>query len=207
MTGGGELTLVFDLGGVLIDWNPRHLYRKIFDDPDEMEWFLSEVCHPQWNLRQDAGRPFAEAVAEKQAEHPDYAEAVAAYFGRWPEMLGGIHEGNLAILEEVRARGRPFFALTNWSGETYPVAQERFEFLEWFHGIVVSGHEGVVKPDAAIYDCLLDRYGLMPERTVFIDDSLANVDGARQRGMIGVHFTDAKTLRRELVELGALGQP
>ncbi|HEU0203757.1 MAG TPA: HAD family phosphatase [Burkholderiaceae bacterium] len=195
---------MFDLGGVLIDWDPRHLYRKVFDDAAEMEWFLAEVCSPEWNRQQDAGRPFAEAVAAKQAEHPNCREAIAAYFERWPEMLGGVNEDTLEVLRAVRATGRRFYALTNWSHETFPVARRRYEFLSWFHGIVVSGEERLAKPDGKIFQRLLGRYALVPSRTVFIDDSRANVESAIDQGMIGLHFTDAATLRGDLLRLGVV---
>ncbi|WP_435105118.1 HAD family hydrolase [Arhodomonas sp. AD133] len=196
--------IVFDLGGVLVDWNPRHLYRKLFDDTEEMEWFLAEVCSPAWNLRQDAGRPFADAIREKQAQYPRYASAISAYFDRWPEMLGGLHADTLAVLRDVRASGAPLYALTNWSHETFPVARARYEFLDWFRGIVVSGEAGLVKPDPRIYRCLLDRYGVTPVGTVFIDDSPANVEAARDLGMTGIHFAGAADLRGELQALGVL---
>lgn len=196
--------VIFDLGGVLIDWNPRYLYRKVFASEAEMEWFLGEVCSPEWNRLQDAGRPFAEAIAEKQAEHPHYAEPIALYYHRWREMLGGVLADTLEILNAVRATQRPFYALTNWSRETFCVAQELYGFLGWFHGIVVSGAERLAKPDPAIYLLLCERYGVEPTRAIFIDDSLNNVEAAQSLGMTGLHFTDAACLRSELQALGAI---
>ena len=195
---------VFDLGGVLIDWDPRHLYRKLFDDEAEMEAFLAEVCNGEWNERQDEGRPFAEAVAELTARHPQHRDMIAAYHERWPEMLGGALDGTVAILGELRSLGRPLYALSNWSAETFPHARERFAFLAWFRGLVVSGEVGVKKPDPEIYEILLRRYGLDPTGTVFIDDSADNVSAARALGFEAVQFSSAAELRSRLRRLDLL---
>jgi 2-haloacid dehalogenase len=195
-------TVIFDLGGVLIDWNPRHLYRKLFDDAAEMEAFLRDVCAPAWNLEQDRGRPWAQAVAELSAAHPDKAELIAAYRGRWLEMLKGPIDGTVAILEALHAAGVPLYALTNWSAETYPIAEELYGFLGRFRGVVVSGRIGLVKPDAAIYDHTIARFGVVPGRTVFIDDSAKNVAGAAAAGLRAVHFTGPEALARDLAALG-----
>lgn len=197
-------TAVFDLGGVLIDWDPRHLYRKLFEDAAEMEAFLAEVCNGEWNGRQDEGRPFAEAVAELSARHPQQRDMIAAYHDRWPEMLGGAIDDTVAILAELQSLGRPLYALTNWSAETFPHARERFDFLAWFDGLVVSGEEGVKKPDPEIFEILLRRHGLDPAGTVFIDDSAGNVAAAGALGFEAVHFTSAAELRSRLRHLGLL---
>ena len=195
---------VFDLGGVLIDWDPRHLYRKLFDDEAEMEAFLAEVCNGEWNERQDEGRPFAEAIAELTARHPQHRDMIAAYHERWPEMLGGALDGTVAILGELRSLGRPLYALSNWSAETFPHARERFAFLAWFRGLVVSGEVGVKKPDPEIYEILLRRYGLDPTGTVFIDDSADNVAAAQALGFEAVQFSSAAELRSRLRRLDLL---
>jgi len=148
--------VVFDLGGVLIDWNPRYLYRKLFDDDEGMERFLSEVCSPEWNTRQDAGRLWREAVSELTTRHPDQAAMIAAYHLRWPEMLGGDIPEAVELLKELKQQRLRLYALTNWSHETFPVARSRFAFLDWFEGIVVSGEERMVKPDPAIFLRLFD---------------------------------------------------
>ena len=142
--------VVFDLGGVLIDWNPRHLYRKLLPDDASIEEFLAEVCTSEWNYQQDAGRTVAEAVGELSGRHPDKAPLIAAYYERWEEMLGGAIEASVALLEELDAAGVPLYALTNWSRETFPIARRRFPFLERFRGIVVSGEEGAAKPDPPV---------------------------------------------------------
>ena len=196
-------TVIFDLGGVLIDWNPRHLYRTIFGaDHEAMEWFLANVCTQEWNLRQDAGRSWHEAVADAESRHPNHSAHIRAYWERWEETLGGAIEGTVALLDELRSRPVRLFALTNWSAETFPIGRRRFPFLNWFEGVVVSGEEKLIKPDRAIYDLLLQRYEVVPERAVFIDDSAANVEGARRAGLHAIHFRDPSELRRELTALG-----
>jgi 2-haloacid dehalogenase len=197
--------VVFDLGGVLIDWNPRHLYRKIFADALEMERFLGEVCTQEWNEEQDAGRPFAEAVALLQARHPAEAERIAAFDRRWDEMIKGPIDETVAVLEELHAVGTPLYALTNWSAEKFPVAQRRFSFLERFRGILVSGEVGLKKPDPRIFRALSERFGIAPARAVFIDDSPKNVAAAAAEGFHALHFTGAAALRRDLRQLGFLG--
>jgi len=197
-------TVIFDIGGVLIDWNPRHLYHKLFDDEAAMEHFLAEVCSPLWNAEQDAGRPFAAATAAAVAEHPEHREMIEQYFARWPEMMAGTIDGTVDVLAELRARRVPLYALSNWSAETYPMARERFDFFDWFDGIVVSGEEGVMKPDPRIYAVLQTRYGVTPERAVFVDDSKPNVAMAEQLGLHPIHFTAPPALRAELGRLGLL---
>jgi 2-haloacid dehalogenase len=196
--------VVFDLGGVLIDWDPRYLYRKLLADEAAVEEFLATVTTLEWNAEQDRGRSFAEGVAELVERHPAHAAAIAAYHERWPEMLGGDIPGTVELLAELRAAGVPLFALTNWSAETFVYARERFEFLGWFDGVVVSGEERLVKPDPRLFRRLLDRFGLAPEATLFVDDSPANVTAARRLGMDAVRFTDPERLRRDLAGRGLL---
>jgi 2-haloacid dehalogenase len=190
--------VVFDLGGVLIDWDPRYLYRKLLADEEAVEEFLATVCTPEWNAELDGGRPFAEGVAELVERHPAHAAAITAYHERWPEMLGGEVPGAVAVLADLRAAGVPLYALTNWSAETYGITRGRFEFLDWFDGVVVSGEERVIKPDPRIFRLLADRFGLDPEATLFVDDSEANVAAARALGFDAVRFTDPERLRRDL---------
>jgi 2-haloacid dehalogenase len=197
--------VVFDLGGVLIDWNPRYLYRKLFEGDDAaMERFLAEVTTPEWNGRQDAGRTWADAVASLTREHPEHAELIAAYAERWPETLGDAIHPTVEILDDLRRTGVRLFALSNWSAETFPLARPRYPFLEWFEGIVISGEVQIAKPDARVYRHLLERYSLEAATTVFIDDSAANVDAAGALGMIAIRFEDAAALRRALAGLGLL---
>ena len=194
--------VVFDLGGVLIDWNPRYLYRQLFDDHSAMEHFLSEVCSPEWNEQQDAGRPWREAVAELVARHPSHAELITAYHERWPEMLGGDMAESVAVLNELEALGLRLYALTNWSHETFPVARRRFPFLDCFDGIVVSGEERLIKPDPAIFHRLLTRFDITPSRAVYVDDSPRNVAVAADIGFRALRFVNAHRLRQDLIVLG-----
>lgn len=194
--------VVFDLGGVLVDWNPRYLYRQLFDDTTAMERFLSDVCSPEWNERQDAGRPWREGVAELIACHPDQAEMIAAYHERWPETLRGEMAETVELLKELKELGLRLYALTNWSAETFPVARRRFAFLGWFDGIVVSGEEGVIKPDPAIFQRLSTRYDIAPSHAVFIDDSPRNVDAAASLGFHALRFVESGALRQDLIALG-----
>jgi 2-haloacid dehalogenase len=199
--------VAFDLGGVLIDWDPRHLYRKLLADEAAVEEFLATVCTPEWNAEQDRGRPFAEGVAELVERHPAHAAAIAAYHERWPEMLAGEIGGSVEVLAELRAAGVPLYALTNWSAETFVVARERFAFLQWFDGVLVSGEERMIKPDPRFFRLLLDRFGLAPEATFYVDDSAANVEAARRLGLDAVRFTGPGQLRRELAARRVFARP
>ena len=197
--------VIFDFGGVLVDWNPRYLYSKLFgDDTEGMERFLTEVTTPEWNLRQDEGRSWDEAVRVLTAEHPDHAELIAAYQHRWEETLKGPIDDSLHILRELKDAGHPLYGLTNWSNETFPIARERYDFFNWFDGIVVSGEEGTIKPDPKLYQTLLERYDIDPSRAVFIDDNKTNVEAAEALGIHGIHFHTPAQLRGELIALGFL---
>ena len=196
--------VIFDLGGVLIDWDPRYLYRKLLADDDAVEDFLARVCTQAWNEQQDGGRPLADAVAALAAEHPDSAELIAAYYGRFDEMMLGAHEDTVAVLGDLDQRGVPLYALSNFSAETFGHARRRFPFLSRFRDIILSGDERLLKPDPRFYRLLLDRHGLVAEESVFIDDSARNVDGAAQLGIVALHFRGAAALRGELVALDLL---
>lgn len=196
-------TIVFDLGNVLVHWNPRHLFKRIFGaDEAAMEYFLSEVCNGEWNEQQDGGRPWEDGIAAAIKQHPAYEPHIRAYFDRWEEMIPGAIDETVEILAQLRALNIRLLALTNWSHETFPIAQRRFPFLTWFEGIVVSGHERLVKPDPAIFQLLIDRYQLRPESTVFIDDSIRNVEASVAEGLLGIHFRSASELRTQLRALG-----
>ena len=197
--------VVFDLGGVLIDWNPRYLYRTLFDDEVAMEAFLATVTTQEWNRAQDTGRPWAEAVEELASRHPEQRALIEAYWRRWPETLGDAIEPTVALLDELRSTGIRLYALTNWSGETFPLARPRYPFLEWFDGIVISGDERLAKPDPRIFDVLIERYGLAAGETLFIDDHSANVETAAALGFTALRFVNATDLRADLERLGLLG--
>lgn len=197
--------VVFDLGAVLIGWDPRNLYRKLTGDEAKIEYFLSQICTPEWNSRQDAGRPFAEAVSELKLEHPEFREWIELYHSRWHEMISGPIDGAVEILEELaRARKVRLFALTNWSGETFPYALKTFPFLARFEGIVVSGVEKLIKPDPELYQILLRRYHLNSKQVAFIDDVDRNVEAARALGFCGLVFTTPDRLRGQLEQMGLL---
>jgi 2-haloacid dehalogenase len=194
---------VFDLGGVLIDWNPRHLYRRLFDgDVEGMERFLADVCSPAWNAHQDAGRSWDEAIAEAVAAHPEHADLIRAFRERWAEMLGGALTDTVEILAELRDHQVPLFALTNWARDTYLIAQERYPFLEWFKQVIVSGREGMAKPSPAIFHLMLQRCGLSAGSTLFIDDSIRNVEAASRVGLNAILYRDARQLRMDLAGFG-----
>jgi 2-haloacid dehalogenase len=195
-------TVVFDLGGVLIDWNPRHLYRKIFTKEEEMERFLTEICTYDWNQVQDGGKLFSEATAELTAKYPEHTAHIALYYDRWKEMLGGEIKETVDLFNELKSSGIPLYALTNWSHEAFPWAYEMYDFMKQFDGIVVSGFEKVMKPDPEIYRRLTERYGINPAESVYIDDNRSNVDAAAKLGFHAIHFTSAGQLRSELKLLG-----
>ena len=196
-------TVIWDLGGVLIDWNPDYVFRQVFPDPAERKWFFDHICTHEWNLEQDRGRSLQEATELKVAEWPDFEDAIRAYYGRWTEMLGGSIDPNVEILSKLSANpGYRILALTNWSHETFPVALQRYEFLGWFEGIVMSGEEGVIKPEREIYERLLQRYSVAPETAVFIDDNQVNISGAEALGLAGIHYTPQVNLHTALQSLG-----
>ncbi len=196
--------VVFDIGGVLIDWDPRHLYRKLFDDEREMERFLSEVCTLEWHAAHDRGVPFAQSSAGLLAAHPEQAELIMAWEQRSEEMDRGEITGTVEILEELLDRPVPVYALTNMERETYPRRLRRFPFLRRFAGTVVSAHEGLAKPDPELFRRMLERFGLRPETTLMIDDSTANLQTAERLGMQTIHFTSPAALRARLRQLQLL---
>jgi 2-haloacid dehalogenase len=198
--------VVFDLGGVLIDWNPRHLYRELMGgDEVAVERFLSTICTQAWNEEQDAGRPFRVAVEELSRIHPDHRDLIEAYDREWARMLKGPIAPSVEILAALRARAVPIYALSNWSAEKFPVARARFDFLAWFEGIVISGEIGMKKPDPRIFEHAATRFRLTPARTLFIDDSRPNVESAARFGFSALHFESPSQLGRDLAELGLLG--
>jgi 2-haloacid dehalogenase len=195
-------TVVFDLGNVLLDWDPRRLYRNLIDDPAELDHFLTNIASQLWHHRQDSGGSTADATADLQAQHPEYAELIAAFYSRWPEMTAGALPASVDVLRELRDAGIRLIALTNWPAETFGPARERFEFFSWFEGIVVSGEEGLAKPDPAIFTRLFERYDVDPATAAYIDDTARHVNTAQSLGMTAFVFTDAVTLRRDFAAVG-----
>jgi 2-haloacid dehalogenase len=192
-------TIIFDLGAVLIDWNPRYLFNKIFPTPDETEYFLEHVCTSAWNEEQDAGRSLQDATEMLISAYPHYEAPIRAYYGRWKEMLGGPIDDSIEILQQLKATGQyRLYALTNWSNETFPIALMQYPFLQWFDGIVVSGREKQRKPHASFYQLLLDRYDINAAEALFIDDNLRNVTAAQDHGIDSIHFISPEQLKYAL---------
>jgi len=203
MTNRPAPVFIFDLGGVLIDWNPRHLYRKLFDEDHEaMEAFLANVCTAEWNTQMDAGKSFAEGVAELVARFPEQAPLIQVFYTRWVEMISGPIEETVAILSALRAAGHELHALSNWSAETFPLVQPRFEFLDWFETRVISGEIEKVKPDADIFHHLLESIGHAASDCLFIDDSVANIETAEALGFQVHHFRSPQQLQEHLDAMG-----
>jgi 2-haloacid dehalogenase len=196
-------TIIFDLGGVLIDWNPRYLYRKIFKTEEEISWFLENICTPAWNDEQDGGRSFEEATDIVLKKHPEWEVPIKAWYGRWQETIAGPVHDTVEILKHFKEEKKHrLYALTNWSEQTFPWALDNFEFLHWFEGIVVSGVEKTRKPFPDMYEIILNRYKIDPKSALFIDDSLKNIEAARKFGIHTIHFQSPAQLNEELKLLG-----
>jgi 2-haloacid dehalogenase len=196
--------VVFDIGNVLLRWDPRNLYRKIFTDTTAMEWFLGNICDGRWNLAQDMGRTWSEAVNERISQFPEWETQIRAYDERWVETLDGeIHE-NVQLLEKLSSAGIRTFAISNFSSEKWAIAKDLYKFFEYFEGIVISGDVRLVKPDPLIFQLLLNRYDLAAEECVFIDDNEANVLAARELGMSAVHYREPMDLSKALGALGVV---
>ena len=197
-------TIIFDLGGVLIDWNPKYVYRDVFNgDESKVDWFLTTICTMEWNEEHDAGRLIEDGNKLLIEKFPEHERLIRTYYERWHEMLGGPIQEGVEILNQLKkANKHQLYALTNWSAETFPVAIERYDFLQHFNGIVVSGSEKTRKPFKPIYEIILNRYNLKPERAVFIDDNPLNVAGARALGIHAIQFKNSQQLTNELNHLG-----
>ncbi|WP_242135256.1 HAD family hydrolase [Aestuariivivens marinum] len=194
--------IIFDLGGVLIDWNPEYVFLDVFNhDRDKMKWFFDHVCTSDWNENQDAGYPMAKATEERVALFPEYENEIRMFYGKWVDMLGDAIQGTVEILKQLLDSEKyKVIALTNWSSETFPIALEKFDFLHWFEGIIVSGKENTRKPFKAIYDITLNRFNLTPENSVFIDDNLRNIEAAKALGINCIHFKNPEQLKQILTQ-------
>jgi len=195
-------TVVFDVGNVLIRWDPRLLYRDLIPEPERLDWFMQNVCTAAWNIEQDRGRSWEEAVALLVTEHPEWEREIRAYDERWHETVPGIIEDSVATLKELKARGDKVYAITNFSREKWAESLIRFPFLQSFDGAIVSAHERLIKPDPAIFRVLLERYGLAAGDCIFVDDSAKNIAAAAGIGMRTVHFVEPIDLRAALRERG-----
>ena len=196
------LVPVFDLGGVFVDWNPMYLFRKLFDSEEDAQWFQDNICTLAWNLEFDAGEIYSEGVAKLITRFPKYWREIQAYDLRWKETLGEFIQGTIDIHDELIEQEIPTFAITNFSWEKWISCLGEWPFLEKFDGVIVSGLEGLVKPDPRLYRVFCERYSLAPENCVFIDDSEQNIVAVKKFGMHGVHFKDPTALRKELIGLG-----
>jgi 2-haloacid dehalogenase len=197
--------IIFDLGGVLIDWNPSYVFDKMFEDEEQKKHFFENICTSDWNEKQDAGRSLKEATEELVTKHPEWKAYIEAYYGRWEEMLGGPIHGTVEILKQLKEQEKyKLYALTNWSAELFPIALERYDFLHWFDGRVVSGEEKMRKPFPEFYQLLLDRFGLNVEETLFIDDNTRNAKAAEAMGLKTIIFKSPFQLKEELAKLGIL---
>ena len=203
-TGESITTAVFDLGAVLIDWNPRYVFRSLFADEAAMEDFLATVCTPAWNAEQDRGRTLAEATAILVAEYPEHADLIEAYYGRWDEMVGEPIAGTVELVQQLKATGVRLVALSNWSAETFPRVRHRLGFLDDFDAVLVSGTVGLIKPDPAIYLLLIERHAVDVRHSIFIDDSTRNVEAAAELGFDAIHFRSPTELGHELRRRGLI---
>ncbi|RLD08388.1 MAG: HAD family phosphatase [Chloroflexota bacterium] len=191
-------TIVFDLGGVLVDWNRRYLYQKIFSDQDELEYFLREICSLEWNAQMDVDKSFLDATDDLVLKYPEYETQIRAYFSRWEEMIRGDIPGTVEILGELKENSYPLAALSNWSSETFPRVKDQYEFLDWFSPLVISGYIGYKKPDPEPFQILLHELGRDAGDCLFIDDMEDNIQEARRQGFEVIHFTSPEKLRQEL---------
>jgi 2-haloacid dehalogenase len=196
--------IVFDLGGVLVDWNPDYVYQKIFNnDEAKMRWFYNNICTPDWNEEQDAGRALAEGTELLVKKFPEHAENIRAYYGRWEEMLGGPIEGTVRILQKLKQKEElKLYALTNWSHETFPIALSRYDFLHWFDGRLVSGEEKTRKPFKKIYELLIKRFSLDPSASIYTDDNPRNLHPASDLGFHTIHFQSPDQFEHDLRRMG-----
>lgn len=203
-----EKAIVFDFGGVLIDWSPYHLYRKLLPSDEAVREFLEEIKFSEFNKKLDAGYPFSKMKVELLEKYPLQQELVRAFFDRWMECTGEALQPTVDIMREVKAEGYPVFGLSNWSTETFPLLRHRYPFLPELDDYLLSGMAGVAKPDEEIFRIFLQRVGRDADECVFIDDAQVNIDTARRLGFIGILFRDAPQLRSDLQELGILnGKP
>lgn len=193
-------TIIFDLGGVLIDWNPAYVFLEVFNnDQKKMQWFFDHVCTYEWNENQDAGYPIEKANEDLITLFPEYEKEIRMFYGRWIEMLGGAINGTVSILKKIiDSKNYKVVALTNWSAETFPFALEKFEFLQWFEGILVSGEENTRKPFDEIYNLTLERFQIKAENAIFIDDNLRNIEAANKLGIHGIQFKTPEELENQL---------
>jgi 2-haloacid dehalogenase len=193
---------IFDLGKVIVDWNPGYLLHEIVQDEAQLKFLVDEVLDLEWFRSVDAGYPLSKAIAERSKVYPEYADAMQLYVDRWPETIRGFFEGTLEIVRELHASGTPLYVLSNWAGETWARVEQDFAFLEFFDDVIISGHVGMAKPNDAIFKMARDQFNVDPAATLFIDDGLKNVDAAKGVGFQAVLFETPEKLRQDLIGLG-----
>ena len=196
-------TIIFDFGGVLIDWNPRYMYRDEFEESSEMEHFLSKVCTDDWNLQQDKGRSLAEGTRILQDKFPEHLVKIQLYYDQWEKMIKGYIPQNVTLLRKLKEKYK-LYGLTNWSAETFPIVFKRFSFFKLFDGIVISGEEKLIKPDRKIFELMLERYHLEAKNSLFIDDNMNNIQAAKEIGFATIHVVEKTDLKTELYALGLI---
>jgi len=196
-------TIIFDFGGVLIDWNPRYMYRSEFEESSEMEDFLNEVCTDDWNLQQDKGRSLAEGTRILQDKFPEHVVKIQLYYDQWEKMINGYISQNVTVLRKLKEKYK-LYGLTNWSAETFPIVFKRYSFFKLFDGIVISGEEKLIKPDKKIFQLMLERYHLEAKNSLFIDDNLKNIQAAKEMGFATIHVLEKTDLNSELSALGLI---
>lgn len=196
--------IIFDYGNVLLEWDPRLVYRRYFNDEEAMERFLIEIKFMEWNAHQDKGRPFAEGVAALSKEFPQHAHLIQAYHDRWIDSIGDAYWGTVEIMKELKQKGYRLYGLSNWSAETFPHAQAKYDFFHLLDDMVISGAVGFVKPEPEIYHLMLEKIGRPAQECLFIDDSLPNIQRANTIGFETIHFTSPSQLKHELIEMELL---
>ena len=196
-------TIIFDFGGVLIDWNPRYMYRNEFEESSAMEHFLEQICTDDWNLQQDKGRSLAEGTRILQEKFPEHAVKIQLFYDQWEKMINGDIPQNVTVLRNLKEKYK-LYGLTNWSAETFTIVFKRFAFFTLFDGIVISGEEKLIKPDKKIFELMLDRYRLEAKNSLFIDDNMKNIQAAKEMGFVTIHVTEKTDLKRELYALGLM---
>ncbi len=196
--------VVFDVGGVLIDWDPRYLYRAMIPDEEEMERFLAEVCSPEWHTQHDLGSSYQDTIPALVAAHPEWADEVRAWGDRFDEMYGGVFDGTVAILSALRQKHLPIVASTNWGAESWVAAKARYEFLGWFDGALVSGQVGIAKPDPGFFELLVETFALDPPATLYIEDNPTNLGAAADRGFVTHRFVSSQALAADLRHHGLI---
>ncbi|WND01847.1 HAD family phosphatase [Temperatibacter marinus] len=196
--------VIFDVGNVLVKWDPRVIYEKHFEDKTELDWFMDTVVNMDWHKHHDAGRTFEEGVRIRSEKFPDYADLIKLYHTQWDDTITGVIQQSVDCLRALKAKGIPVYGLTNFNGPQFDRFRQQFDFIGLMDGVVVSGDEGIIKPDPAIYHLILERYGLKAEETYFIDDGLPNIVAARAEGIVGHHFTSPEGLVKELKDFGLI---